>query len=153
MRKLSILALVVILASALSVVGFADAPQHGTKTGVVNATISTEQFLSLEIKNGDSISFNNVDPTTTHTKTQATKMKVKTNGDVDWEITVNVGSGETPSPAATYLSVTPSSDSSFSGPGTTGTTNNIYADYTLENTEDLPSGTYNVQVTFTVGLE
>lgn len=153
MRKVSIVALVVILASAFAVIGVADpgdtpasdTPASDTPSDSANVTMTVGSFMSLEILTGKSPSFGNVDPTSSHTLEQATKLKVKSNE--DWEITTDVGSSENPSPAADYLSVLPSSGSSFSG---NGTVSDIWANYELANTEDLASGSYTITVTFTV---
>jgi len=157
MRKLSILALVVILAGALSVVGYA-----GEDTASSEVLFSTGSNISLTVDSGDVVDFGtNLDPNSAHYKTKATKLNLTSN--TDWVInsskagsaksslTVKLGG---PKGLFSWNTVTGSPNdfknglnSSMSG---SGDKSGIDVSYMLDDLAGLEEGTeHTVTVTFT----
>ena len=156
MRKLSILALVVILAGAVTVVGYAESKDSA------EVTFGTSEYISMWIKSNDTVNFgDNLDPEQAHIKKNATTLRIKSN--TNWEISHSI-SGEISQPSR-VLSVHYddwlnnkadfSSDSAFQGGKTFGFGENndggqdVEVSYKLDNLQNLEQGQYTLTVEFT----
>jgi len=90
MRKLSILALVVILAGALSIAGYA-----ASESGTATVEFGANDVISLNIKSGQTVDFgNDLDPFQDHYKINATTLSVKSSSD-KWEVKHSMSGGPT----------------------------------------------------------
>ena len=154
MRKLFSIVLVVILASAISVVGFGvpgkgngkgnDKNIVGTASDNANAIFNVNTSISLSITDGEQVQFGNLNPGDSKTINNGTTMKVVANSDLNWEVKADVSSGKkTPAEAADALTV------GMNGNTGSGESSNITADYSLNLPDTMPSGTHTVIVTFT----
>jgi len=161
MRKLSILALVVILAGAVTVVGYAESKDSA------EVTFGTSEYISMWVKSGEKVNFgNNLDPQQNHykVKTNGTTLRIKSN--TKWEIShsISVSSGDISQPSE-ILSLDYggwigsegdfSSDTKYEGGRTTSFGENndggqdVDVAYKLHNLENLEEGQYTLTVEFT----
>ncbi|MCF7890159.1 hypothetical protein K9M78_02965 [Candidatus Bipolaricaulota bacterium] len=142
MRKPFIVALVVILASTLSIAGFA-----AEDTAEAYASFNVNSTLSLPVINGQVVDFGAVTPGESYEKKGGTKLKVSANRDLSWVITTSKSSttlGENEMDALVVELGTVSG---------TGRDNNIKVDYILNVPEEMPSGNHTVTVTFTASAD
>ena len=146
MRKLSLLALVVILAGAFVVAGY------GESTDTVNVEFGTTQELSITVTDGENVNFGKeLNPSEgPFYEIKKTTLKVESNID-NWEITTGV-SGDKPSVLSVKFKVGnqhqyDTGNLSYSG---SGDESGIKASYKLFNVESLnPDTNYTNTVTFT----
>ncbi len=149
MRKLSILALVVILAGAMSVVGYgvSDSSDAVTVQADINDTIS------LGIVDGSQVvDFGeNLDPMEEHFAMNATTLKVSSTKN-NWEVTHEVSGGPSNVLTIGYGSV--NGTQNFGGLSQTATgnqgTDEVNVNYKLDNLETLGQNSVTLQVVFTV---
>jgi len=156
MRKLSILALVVILAGAVTVVGYAESNDSAY------VTFGTSEYISMWVKSGETVNFgNNLNSEQAHIKTNATALRIESN--TNWEISHSI-SGNISQPSR-VLSVDYdgwlnskddfSSDSAYQGGKTFGFGENndggqdVEVSYKLDNLQNLEQGQYTLTVEFT----
>ena len=152
MRKLFTIALVVILASAVSVVGFGNPPEWAqnpgnevkTSSDQANATFSVNSSISLSITDGEQVQFGDLNPGDNKTINEGTTLKVVANNNLEWEVQASKSGGNnTPVEAVDALTV------GMNGNTGTGESSDISATYNLNLPETMPSGTHTVIVTFT----
>ena len=152
MRKLFSIVLVVILASAISVVGFGNPPEWANNPGnevntssdEANAIFRVNSSISLSITDGQQVQFGNLNPGDSETINDGTTLEVVANNNLEWEVRADKSSGNnTPAEAADVLTVDMNNNSG------SGESSNITADYSLNLPETMPSGNHTVVVTFT----
>ncbi len=160
MRKLSILAMVVIFAGAMTV-GVNAAQDSATS----NVTFQTNSSITLNVTEGNQVDFGDtLDPNATHYKTQATKLAVESNtewtisysktGSAKSSLTVGLGSPSTSYGTVTWDSVQngPSSFNSYlsNNYGGSNDESGINVSYMLNDLKQLQEGTeHSVTVAFT----
>jgi len=147
MRKLSIVALVVILASALSVAGYAI----GDNSDPVSVSAHINDSISLKVVDGQSVNFGtNLNPNNAHFEMSATTLEVSStrNG---WEVSHDV-TGPSNVLSIRYGSVNNTQNFgrlSSTSRGNQGT-HEVNVNYKLDNLETLGQNNVNLTVQFTV---
>ncbi len=146
MRKLSILALVVILAGAFAVAGYGESTDQAT------VNFGTTQELSITVTDGENVDFGNeLNPSDgPFYKIKTTTLKVESNLE-NWEVTTGI-SGDKPSVLSVKFKVGnlhqfDTGNLSYTG---SGDESGIKASYKLHDVESLnPNTNYTNTVTFT----
>lgn len=147
MRKLSLLALVVILAGAFVVAGYGESTDQAT------VNFGTTQELSITVTDGENVDFGNeLNPSDgPFYKIDTTTLKVESNLE-NWEVTTGI-SGDKPSVLSVRFGV--GNEHNFDSTGSlslsgSGDKSGIKASYKLFNVESLnPDTNYTNTVTFT----
>jgi len=141
MKKMSM------LLTTFAVLGLATVAVWAGNSDKAQVGFSLEQYFSLEVKNGANVEFGTVDALAgPYEQKHGSALKVDSN--TSWNISTSKAVLTSPNGANadTVLNALAVSLETESG---TGKDADIKVDYTLDNLEDLPTGDYVVEVTFT----
>ncbi len=136
-----------VLFAMLAVVGLATMVAMAGNSDKATVGFSVENYFSLEIKNGDSVDFGQVDAFGgPFVKKNGTNLDVKSN--TEWSLSTSKSVLLSPASAneSDVLNALTVSLETTSGKGND---KDIKVDYTLDNLENLPAGDYVIEVTFT----
>lgn len=141
MKKINVLFVV------LAVVGLATMVAMAGNSDKATVGFSLGSYFSLEIKNGDTVDFGQVDAFGgAYVKKNGTKLMVDSN--TNWSLSTSKSVLKSPASAneGDVLNALTVSLETTSG---SGSNSDIKVDYTLDNLKNLPAGDYVIEVTFT----
>jgi len=141
MKKMSM------LLTTFAVLGLATVAVWAGNSDKAQVGFSLEQYFSLEVKNGANVEFGAVDPLGgPYEKKNGSALKVDSN--TSWSISTGKAVLSSPNDASAD-DVLNALDVQLETDNGSGKNADIKVDYTLDNLEDLPTGDYVVEVTFT----